>query len=219
MKKINTTTIQTPTINVNYSANGVELKIQGCKIDCPTSDVAEVTKSFYDGVNRSMEESFSRMGIDITKVGSIFNQLLNFGDENISKLLKVASKGVNELIEEAEGELKEVETAEGFYNKHLFSKPHFILLFDRHLDSRLTPINKRWFGITFEYASEAEHFLEEMAKGFGELVVTTPVDESELPIIKSGVIRVNPKTKSHFRTILWKLEAVEPSTKWADRID
>lgn len=210
MKKY-TTTIQTPSINLNYSANGVELKIQGCKINCPSSDVAEATKSYYDGVSRSMEESFTRMGIDITKVGSIFNQLLNFGDENLSKLLKVASEGVNELIEEAKEEPKEVETAESFYEDNLGSKPRVRLLFDRHVDIRLTPISEKWYGVDFEYIFEAEHFLEEVSDKIGKLVVTTSTSDAELPVVKSGIIRIHePSTgrKLHARSIRWRLEKI-----------
>lgn len=212
MKKVNNTSIQTPSININYSANGVELRIQGCKIDCPASDVAEATKSYYDGVNRSMEECFTRMGIDTQKIGSIFNQLLNFGDENLSKLLKVASEGVNELLEEAEtGEPKEAETATEFYAKHLNSRPRVRLSFDRHVDTKLVPIDNNWYGADLEYIFEAEELLAEISSRIGEKRITTSTSEAELPLIKRGIIRINDPAvghKLHARSIRWKLEVI-----------
>lgn len=210
MKKVNSTSIQTPSINFKYSANGVELKIQGCKIDCPATDVAEATKSYYDGVNRSMEESFTRMGIDITKVGSIFNQLLNFGDENLSKLLKVASEGVNELLEEAE-EPEKVETAEQYYYQHAYSKPNVRILFDQHVDSKLVSLDGRWYGADFEYSFEAEKLLTDISERLeGSAVITTPMDEAELPLIKEGVIRFKPKNGKNLgrRSIRWRIEKI-----------
>lgn len=185
------------------------MKIQGSRIDCPTSDVAEATKAFYDGMNRSVEECFQRMGIDITKIGSMFNQLLNFGDENLSKLVKVASEGVDELL--GNEEPIEVETASTFTEEHYSSKPWVMLIFDQQVDPRLMPLEDKQYGMTFEYISEAQEFLDEVSKGIGMVKVTTTSDEAELPLISRGSIRIdNPKigNKLHRRSIRWRIEKI-----------
>jgi len=212
MKK-NNVTIQTPSININCTSIGLEVKIQGSNIHCASEEVHQVTKSYYDGVNRSFEDCLTRFGFDLKKIGSMYNQVLSFGEGTLTKAIKVGEKEINESLEL---EVKEKMTAQQYADNYDVSKPRVIVIMDRKLDSRLITLPTGEYGLHFEYYTEAQEFINEVVKiTRSDNQMTVTPEFAELPVLAKGQIVLPPKRgedgsrRLRSRPIHWRIEAIE----------